>query len=139
MRLCMFKSKLHRATVTAADLEYEGSVTIDADLMEAAEILEHERVEIWDVTNGARLATYALKGERGSRTICINGAAAHHIRPGDRVIIATFADMDEEEARRHVPRVVLLDEGNGIAAVAHRESPGPARPVGFARPGPGRE
>ena len=90
----MFASKIHRATVTGADVDYEGSVTIDRDLLDAAGILEWEEVQIWDVTNGARLATYAIAGERGSGDICINGAAAHLVRPGDLVILATFVDLD---------------------------------------------
>ncbi|VTS07452.1 aspartate 1-decarboxylase [Tuwongella immobilis] len=112
MRLHMFKSKLHRAIVTDANLEYEGSITIDADLMEAARILPHEQVHVWDVTNGARLVTYALRGEPGSGTICVNGAGAHLVRPGDRVIIATYAEVDESEARHFQPTVVLLDDHN---------------------------
>src|SRR3954463_12425038 len=110
MRRVMFKSKIHRATVTEADLEYEGSVTIDANLLEAADILPNERVDVWNVTRGTRLSTYAMLGEAGSGVICINGAAAHLVTPGDLVIIATFADMDEAEARTHKPKVVLVDE-----------------------------
>ena len=93
MRLNVFKSKIHRATVTHADVAYEGSVSIDADLMDAAEILPYEAVHIWNVTNGSRLVTYALAGARGSGTVCVNGAAAHLNRPGDLVILATYADM----------------------------------------------
>lgn len=129
MRLEMFKSKLHRATVTQADLDYEGSVTIDEGLMEAAAILDHEAVHIWNVTRGTRLQTYALRGPRGSGTICINGAAAHLMKPGDLVIIATFAQLEEAEARAHVPRVVLLDRENRIVARDVAEVPGPARRV----------
>ncbi len=130
MRRQVFKSKLHRATVTHADVEYEGSVTIDEDLLEASEIAEYEAVHIWNVTNGSRLMTYALKGPRGSRVICINGAAAHLTKPGDKVIIATFADMDEEELRAHKPTVVLLDEENRIKEPQATEVPGPLRRVG---------
>jgi aspartate 1-decarboxylase len=108
----MFKSKIHRATVTFADLDYEGSVTIDQDLLERAQILPHEEVHIWNVTQGTRLSTYALVGPRGSGAICINGAAAHLNRPGDLVILATFADMTDEEARAHVPIVVRVDSHN---------------------------
>lgn len=108
----MMKSKLHRATVTAADLHYEGSITIDADLLDAADILPNEQVHVWDVTNGARLVTYALAGDRGSGVVQVNGAGAHLIRPGDVVIIATYATLDEEEARLHEPLVVLLDAKN---------------------------
>ena len=99
MRRRMFLGKIHRATITHADLDYEGSVTIDEELMEAAGILEHEEVHIWNVTNGNRLATYALRGPRGSRVICVNGAAAHHMKPGDVAIIASFGEMTDEEAR----------------------------------------
>ena len=127
MRRRMFLAKLHRATVTQADLHYEGSVTIDADLLDASGILPHEEVQIWDVTNGSRLATYALEGPRGSGVICINGAAAHHISPGDLVIIATFGEMDDAEARAHVPTVVFVDEHNRITEIA-TERPGPQLP-----------
>ena len=112
MRRRMFLGKLHRVTVTQADLHYEGSVTIDADLLDAAGILPHEEVQIWDVTNGNRLATYALEGPRGSGVVCINGAAAHKARKGDLVIIATFGWMNEEDARAWEPKVVFVDERN---------------------------
>ena len=101
--------QIHRAVVTHADVEYEGSVSIDANLLEAANILPYEAVHIWNVTNGSRLVTYALTGERGSGTICVNGAAAHLNRPGDLVILATFADMDPAEARSYTPVVVRVD------------------------------
>ena len=127
MRRVMFKSKIHRATVTEADLDYEGSVTIDAGLMEAADILPNERVDVWNVTRGTRLSTYAMSGEPGSGVICINGAAAHLVKPGDLVIIATFADMDEAEARSHRPKVVLVDENNRIKASGVEEVAGPRR------------
>jgi aspartate 1-decarboxylase len=119
----MFKSKIHRATVTEANLDYEGSVTIDLDLLEAADILPSEEIHVWDVTNGARLVTYTLAGPRGSGCVCINGAAAHLVRPGDRVILATFARMEDQEAKRHVPRVVLVDDDNRIRSSSHRELP----------------
>jgi aspartate 1-decarboxylase len=127
MRRRMFLAKLHRATVTQADLHYEGSVTIDADLLDAAGILAHEEVQIWDVTSGSRLATYALEGPRGSGVICINGAAAHHIAVGDLVIIATFGEMDDAEARTHVPTVVFVDGENRVVEVS-AERPGPQLP-----------
>src|SRR5690606_1656846 len=114
MRRRMFGSKIHRATVTVADVDYEGSVTIDADLLDAAGILEWEEVHIWDVTNGARLSTYAIAGPRGSGVIGINGAAAHLVHPGDVVILATFAEMDDAEAREHEPTVVFVDEQNRV-------------------------
>lgn len=127
MRRTLFKSKIHRATVTQADLDYEGSVTIDATLMRAADILPYEKVHIWNRTNGARLETYALEGPEGSGTICVNGAAAHLARPGDVVIIATFAEVQsEEEARAWKPTVVHVDAQNRIVPIAG-EVPGPQR------------
>ena len=115
MRRVLLKSKIHRATVTEANLDYEGSVTIDRDLMDAADFLEHEQVQIYDVTNGSRLTTYAIPGPAGSGVICINGAAAHLVKAGDLVIIATYAEFEEAEARRHRPRVVFVDAENRIA------------------------
>ncbi len=127
MRRTLFKSKIHRATVTHADLDYEGSVTIDEALMDAAGIWEHEAVHVWNVTRGTRLQTYALKGERGSGVVCINGAAAHLNEPGDLVILATFADMEESEARGWKPTVVLVDAHNHIANGNAVEVAGPQR------------
>jgi len=127
MQRTMFKSKIHRATVTHADLHYEGSVTIDRDLLEAADMLEHEWVSVWNVTNGQRIETYTLAGERGSGVICLNGAAAHRFDPGDLVIIATRAQMSDAEARLHEPTVVLVDEHNRIRSSQYVETPGPAR------------
>lgn len=123
----MFKSKIHRATVTEADLDYEGSVTIDDDLLRAADILPYEKVALWNVTRGTRLETYAIQGAAGSGTVCVNGAAAHHFRPGDVIIIATFADMDDAEARAHTPKVVFVDGNNRMKLAGEREIPGPAR------------
>ena len=131
MRRRMFLSKIHRATVTHADLQYEGSVTIDQTLLEAAGMLEHEEVHIWNVTRGTRLATYTLAGPPGSGVICVNGAAAHHMRPGDIVILATFADMDESEARKHVPTVVRVNAHNQLVEI-RGETPGPAMPERWA-------
>jgi aspartate 1-decarboxylase len=111
-QLRMLKSKIHRATVTETNLEYEGSLTIDPVLMEAAGIFQWEELHIWDVTNGARISTYAISGEPGSGTICINGAAAHLVNRGDVIIIATFVLVDEAEARKHSPRIVFVDAGN---------------------------
>jgi aspartate 1-decarboxylase len=125
MRLNVFKSKIHRATVTHADLEYEGSVTIDSDLLDAAEILPYEAVHIWNVTRGSRLMTYALPGPRGSGAICVNGAAAHLNKPGDLVILATFAEMSREEAREHRPVVVRVDAENRQTEDTSEELPGP--------------
>ena len=125
MRLNVFKSKIHRATVTHADLEYEGSVTVDSDLLDAAEILPYEAIHIWNVTRGSRLMTYALPGPRGSGAICVNGAAAHLNKPGDLVILATFAEMTREEARKHRPIVVRVDSENRQTEDFSEELPGP--------------
>jgi aspartate 1-decarboxylase len=114
MQRTLLKSKIHRATVVDADLHYEGSITIDEDLLDAADIVVHEQVDVYDVTNGSRLTTYAIAGPRGSGEICINGAAAHLIEKGDLVIIASYARYDEAEVRKHAPRVVLVDEHNQI-------------------------
>ena len=112
MRRTLLGGKIHRATVTGADLSYEGSVTVDADLLDAAGILPNEVVHLWDVTNGARLTTYALLGPRGSGVVCVNGAAAHHIHPEDLVIIASFVELEDTEAREWQPRVVFVDAHN---------------------------
>ncbi|MEU5976265.1 aspartate 1-decarboxylase [Streptomyces sp. NPDC047315] len=112
----MFKSKIHRATVTQADLHYVGSVTIDADLMDAADLLPGELVHIVDITNGARLETYVIEGERGTGVIGINGAAAHLVHPGDLVILISYAQVDDAEARSLVPSVVHVDADNRIVA-----------------------
>jgi aspartate 1-decarboxylase len=129
MRRTFFKSKIHRATVTHADLDYEGSVSIDQDLLDAAGILEYEAVHVWNITRGTRLQTYAINGERGSGIICINGAAAHLNRPGDLVILATFAEVEEVEARAWKPTVVLVDRDNKIVQKDATEVAGPARRV----------
>ncbi|ATB29124.1 aspartate 1-decarboxylase [Melittangium boletus] len=129
MRRILFKSKIHRATVTQADLDYEGSVTIDQNLLRAADILPFEKVAVWNVTQGTRLETYALEGEAGSGVICINGAAAHLNKPGDLVIIATFAEVEEQEARHWKPTVVFVDAANRIVPGIQEEIPGPARRI----------
>ncbi|MEU1670465.1 aspartate 1-decarboxylase [Streptomyces roseifaciens] len=108
----MFKSKIHRATVTQADLHYVGSVTIDATLMAAANLLPGEKVDIVDIDNGARLSTYVIEGEAGSGIIGINGAAARLVSPGDLVIIISYASMSDEQARSYEPSVVFVDAGN---------------------------
>jgi aspartate 1-decarboxylase len=130
MKRTMFKSKIHRATVTHADLAYEGSVTIDEVLMRAADILPYEKVAIWDATNGSRIETYAIPGKADSGVICVNGAAARLVQPGDVVILATFAtDVDETEAKNWKPTVVRVDGSNRILATApDSEIPGPDRP-----------
>ena len=127
IRLHLFKSKLHRATVTHADLEYEGSVTISGELLDAAEIREHEQVHIWNVTRGTRMVTYALRGDDHSGVVCINGAAAHLASPGDKVIISTFAEVPEEHAHEWEPTVVLVGEGNRIVDPEMAEIAGPRR------------
>ena len=114
MQRVLMKSKIHRATVTAADLEYEGSLTIDADLLDAADILPNEQIHVWDVTNGTRLVTYALPGDRAGGEVQVNGAGAHLIRPGDVVIIATYGTYEDQEARGHEPVVVLVDARNRV-------------------------
>ena len=121
----MMKSKIHRATVTQADLHYVGSVTIDADLLDAADLIEGEQVAIVDITNGARIETYVIPAERGSRTIGINGAAAHLVHAGDMVIIMSYAMMDEAEARSNRPTVVHVDGDNRIVKLGND----PAEPV----------
>ena len=123
MRLAAFKSKIHRATVTEADLNYEGSVTIDADLMDAAEILPNEQVQILNVNNGERFDTYAIRGARGSGVICLNGPAARLAHVGDTVIILTYALMEREELLRHVPIVVNVDAKNRIRRSEDAPSP----------------
>jgi aspartate 1-decarboxylase len=128
----MFKSKIHRATVTHADLHYVGSVTVDLDLLDAADILPGELVSIVDVTNGARLETYTIAGERGSGVIGINGAAAHLVHVGDVVILITYAEMTTDEARAYQPKVVHVDRANKIVQLgsdpAEGITPGVTRP-----------
>jgi aspartate 1-decarboxylase len=127
MRRRMFLSKIHRAVVTHADLHYEGSCTIDADLLDASDILPNQELHIWNVTRGTRIVTYALPGPRGSGVVCINGAAAHNNEPGDLVILATFGEMDTEEARTFEPKIVMVDKHNRIKAI-RAEVPGPQMP-----------
>ena len=119
MMRIMMKSKIHRATVTQADLDYVGSVTLDAALMEAADLLEGEQVAIVDITNGARIETYVIPGPRGSGVIGINGAAAHLVHPGDLVIIMSYAVLDEAEARALQPTVVHVDERNRVVKIGN--------------------
>lgn len=115
----MFKSKIHRATVTHSDLHYIGSLTVDLDLMDAADLLPGEQVAVVDVTNGARLETYLIAGERGSGVIGVNGAAAHLVAVGDTVIVISYAQLDDAEARAFTPTIVHVDARNAIAAVGH--------------------
>ena len=127
MHRTMLKSKIHRATVTHNDVDYEGSVTLDCDLLEAADILPFEAVHVWNVTRGTRFETYAMPGAAGSGVVCVNGAAAHLAKPGDLVIVATFTSLDETTARQHRPRIIVLDDSNRIRAVKTDELPGPSR------------
>ncbi len=119
MQRTMLKSKIHRATVTGADLHYVGSVTLDADLAEAADLLPGEKVTIADITNGARLDTYVIYGERGSGTVAINGAAAHLVHPNDLVILLSYAVLEDMEARYYRPLVVHVDQTNAIVKLDH--------------------
>ncbi len=114
MRLTMMKSKIHRATVTQADLHYEGSISIDADLLDRADILPNEQVDILNITNGERFTTYAITAPRGSKTFGLNGAAARRVQIGDKIIIITYGQMKAEKARNYRPNVVLLDENNEV-------------------------
>lgn len=123
----MLKSKVHRATVTQADLDYEGSLTLDEELMEAAGLKEFEGIAVYNITNGERFETYAITGERGSGVVCINGAAAHKAGPGDLVIICAYAWMDEKEMLTHQPRIVLVDAKNRIKRIRDRHDPPRAR------------
>jgi aspartate 1-decarboxylase len=130
----MLRSKIHRATVTAANLHYVGSVTIDADLMDAADLLEGEQVTIVDIENGARLVTYAITGERGSGVIGINGAAAHLVHPGDLVILIAYGTMEDAEARSYQPRVVFVDTDNKQIDLGHDPAYVPADAAGLMLP-----
>ncbi len=124
MQLEMLKGKIHRATVTQAELDYVGSITVDEELLEASGILEYEKVQIVDVNNGARFETYTICGERGSGVICLNGAAARCVSVGDKVIIMCYAQFDEKEAKNHAPKVVIVGEDNTIERVTNYEKHG---------------
>lgn len=127
MRRTMLKSKIHRATVTDADLEYVGSMTLDPELIEAADLLVHELVHIYNITNGERFSTYVIEGERGAGEVVLNGAAAHKASAGDLVIICSYADYEEAELARHEPSVLFVDAHNRIVdkATAVRAGQGP--------------
>jgi len=112
----LLKSKIHRAIVTEADLEYEGSITVDRNLMDAADLFHYEQVHIFNITNGHRFTTYVIEGKRGSNVICVNGAAAHLAREGDCLIVASFASYNEEECKIHYPKLIYVDEGNNITS-----------------------
>ena len=117
MRRTLLKSKIHRATVTEADLEYEGSITIDRNLMDAADFFHYEQVHIFNITNGHRFVTYVIEGNRGSNEICVNGAAAHLAKEGDCLIIASFASYNENECKAHAPKLVYVDADNNITKI----------------------
>ena len=134
MRRRMFLGKIHRATVTHADLHYVGSVTVDADLMDAADLLEGEQVTIVDIDNGARLETYVITGARGSGVIGINGAAAHLVHPGDLVILIAYGTMADEEARTYQPRVVFVDADNRTIELGSDPAYVPAGTPGLVSP-----
>jgi aspartate 1-decarboxylase len=124
MQLEMLKAKIHRATVTQAEVDYVGSITVDEGLLEATGIFEYEKVQVVNVNNGQRLETYTIAGERGSGIICLNGAAAHCARPGDKVIIMSYAQLSPEEARAHRPIVAFVDEDNRITRLSNYERHG---------------
>jgi aspartate 1-decarboxylase len=118
MLVTMMKAKLHRATVTQADLDYEGSIAIDSELLEASGILPHEQVDVLNITSGARFTTYAIEAPRGSRVIGVNGAAARLVQAGDKVIVVAYCQMDAAEARNYHPSVALLDDHNNVKRAA---------------------
>ncbi|MFK7822149.1 MAG: aspartate 1-decarboxylase [Planctomycetaceae bacterium] len=121
MKRTLLKSKIHRATVTEADLHYVGSITIDRNLLEAADIIELERIEIYNVTRGTRLATYVIPGEPGAGEICINGAAAHLVKPGDIVILCTYCEFKKKEIKKHKATVIQVDEKNRVVSKTSME------------------
>lgn len=117
MQRQMLKSKIHRATITACDVDYVGSITLDPELMRRADMLPNEQVHVWDIDNGSRFVTYALEGEEGSGTVQVNGAAALLVREGDKIIVASFAGYDRDDLERYSPVVVHVDEDNAVTAV----------------------
>ena len=124
MTISMLKSKIHRAVVKQAELNYVGSITVDSELLNTAGIYEYEKVQIVDVNNGSRFETYTIAGEPGSGMICLNGAAARCVSEGDRIIIMSYADVTPEEAKTHKPKVVFVDDDNHISRVTHSEKCG---------------
>lgn len=124
MQLTMLKSKIHRATVVQAELDYVGSITVDVELLEKSGILEYEKVQIVDVNNGSRFETYTIAGERGSGMICLNGAAARCVSTGDKIIIMAYATYDENEVKEHKPTVIFVDDDNKITRVTNYEKHG---------------
>lgn len=124
MKITMLKGKIHRATVVQAELDYVGSITVDEDLLEASGIIEYEKVQIVDINNGNRFETYTIAGERGSGLICLNGAAARCVQVGDKIILMSYCEMDPEEAKKHKPTVVFVDDINKISEVTYYEKHG---------------
>lgn len=120
MHRFLFKSKIHRAKVTEANLYYEGSITIDRELMDAADIMENEKVSVLNINNGERFDTYVIEGEYGNRDICLNGAAARKVAVGDEIIILSYALVNEEEVKDFQPTIVLVDEFNNIKSISHK-------------------
>lgn len=120
----MLRSKIHRIRVTECDIEYEGSLTLDPELMELADLVPYERVDVYDIDNGNRFATYLIKGERGSRECCVNGAAARLVDVGDKVILASYVEVDDADVAKHEPTVVLVGEGNVVQEVKSSEEGG---------------
>lgn len=124
MTITMLKAKIHRATVTQAELNYVGSITVDMDLLEQSGILEYEKVQIVDVNNGARFETYTIAGERGSGVMCLNGAAARMVQTGDKIILMAYADVTPEEAKEMRPTVVFVDDENKVTSIMNYEKHG---------------
>ncbi|MDO5146313.1 MAG: aspartate 1-decarboxylase [Eubacteriales bacterium] len=124
MHITMLKGKIHRATVTQAELDYVGSITVDEDLLDAAGILEYEKVQIVDINNGSRFETYTIAGERGSGVMCLNGAAARCVSVHDKIILMAYAEITPEEAVTHKPKVVFVDDNNGIQRITNYEKHG---------------
>ena len=127
MIITMLKAKIHRATVTESNLHYVGSITIDRDLMEASGILEYEKVSVVDIDNGSRFDTYAIEGDCGNGVICVNGAAARLVQPGDKVIILAYCQVDSEEAENHSPKIIFVGSGNAILEIKSSEEEGEIR------------
>ena len=124
MNITLLKSKIHRAVITQADLDYVGSITIDTKLMREAGIVEYEKVQVADINNGNRFETHTIAGEEGSGIICVNGAAAHCVNVGDKIIIMAYADMTPEEAEKHKPEVIFVDDKNNVVRKANYEKHG---------------
>ncbi len=129
MYIDLLKGKIHRATVTQAELNYVGSITVDQELLEAADILEYEKVQIVDINNGNRFETYTIAGTRGTGVICLNGAAARQVQSGDKIIIMAYCRVTPEEAANHKPKIVFVDESNAICEIASYEEHGQIRSV----------